>query len=371
MVQSFIQPKGTLKPQTNIEDLQKQYAQLISKPQTQEQQETDTLRQTVNDLVKKSLLNPVEIPKYTTLGDVLGAEKGSKLNAFADFLNNPQTMRTIGNFLPKYGYDPKTGQINNVMETPARREEAKFEADRQKALEELKQQNALANSIYGAYQQMDIANLNDKRMRELAEQEQKWRTEEAEKDREFRRQERAADRANQLTLSRIIHGGGGGSSSGGSSGGGGGTVTGGAAGVNLNNIKMTAAERKSLTENKTTLANIESGLKALDANPNAYSFVKGILGSDITNRLDPKGVATRTQIDNITAVYRKWLTGAQMSDKERKAYERFLPAPTDNYTIVKSKLEGMRGAVQRANDAILSNYGISATNNADPMGLGL
>lgn len=371
MVQSFIQPKGTLKPQTNIEDLQKQYAQLISKPQTQEQQETDTLRQTVNDLVKKSLLNPVEVPKYTTLGDVLGAKKGSKLNAFADFLNNPQTMRTIGNFLPKYGYDPKTGQINNVMETPARREEAKFEADRQKALEELKQQNALANSIYGAYNRMDIANEENALRRELAEQEQKWRTEEAEKDREFRRQERAADRANQLTLSRIIHGGGGGSSSGGSSGGGGGTVTGGAAGVNLNNIKMTAAERKSLTENKTTLANIESGLKALEKYPSAYGPARGLVPAKALNIVDPKGVATRAQIDNITAVYRKWLTGAQMSDQERRAYERFLPAPTDTREAVKAKLEAMKGSIERSNDAILSNYGISATNNADPMGLGL
>ena len=105
-------------------------------------------------------------------------------------------------------------------------------------------------------------------------------------------------------------------------------------GADISNIKMTAADRKSLTENKTTLANIEAGLKSLEENPKAYSFIKGVLGPDITNRLDAKGVATRTQIDNITAVYRKWLTGAQMSDKERKAYERFLPAPTDNYNIV-------------------------------------
>ena len=220
----------------------------------------------------------------------------------------------------------------------------------------MKEQNDIATSLNSAFNQMDIADMNDKRMRELAEQEQKWRTEEAEKDRAFRREENAANRANSLAISRLVHGGGG-------------SATGGAAG--LNNIKMTAADRKSLTENKTTLANIEAGLKSLDANPKAYSFLKGIMGPDVTNRLDPKGVATRTQIDNITAVYRKWLTGAQMSDKERKAYERFLPAPTDNYTIVKSKLEGMRGAVQRSNDALLSNYGISATDNADPMGLGL
>ena len=370
MTQSFLQPKGMLKPQIGIEDLTKQYAQIFSKPQAQEQTEsTNPMRQTLNDYFTKIMANQITMPKYTTLSDVLGANKGDKLGVFADFLKNPQTMRTIGGLLPKYGYNPQTGKMGNVMEEPARREEALMQAEQEKALQQMKEQNDIATSLNSAFNQMDIADMNDKRMRELAEQEQKWRTEEAEKDRAFRRQENAANRANSLAISRLVHGGGGGGGS--SSSGGSGTVTGGAAGLNLNNIKMTAADRKSLTENKTTLANIEAGLKSLDANPKAYSFLKGIMGPDVTNRLDPKGVATRTQIDNITAVYRKWLTGAQMSDKERKAYERFLPAPTDNYTIVKSKLEGMRGAVQRSNDALLSNYGISATDNADPMGLGL
>lgn len=371
MAQSFIQPKGMLKPQIGIEDLQKQYAQIFAKPQEQEQPQEDALRATVNELVKNNLVKQVEVPKYTTLNDILGAGKGDKLGAFADFLNNPQTMRTIGNLMPKYGYDPKTGQIGNVMETPARRQEAQFEADRQKALEQQKMQNALAGNVYNAYNQMDIANLNDKRVRDLAEAEQKWRTEEAEKDRAFKRGENAANRAQQLLISKIIHGGGGGSLSGG----GGGSVTGGASsvnGANLSNIKMTAADRKSLTENKTTLSNIEAGLKSLEQNPDAYSWIKGKLGSDITNRIDPKGIQTRTQIDNITAVYRKWLTGAQMSDQERKAYERFLPAPSDNYKIVKAKLEGMKGAIERSNDALLSNYGISSTpQNADSLGLGI
>ena len=60
-----------------------------------------------------------------------------------------------------------------------------------------------------------------------------------------------------------------------------------------------------------------------------------------------------------------------MSDRERKAYERFLPAPTDNYNIVKAKLNGMKGAIERSNEALLSNYGISSTANNDPLGLGI
>lgn len=367
MAQSFIQPKGMLKPQIGIEDLQKQYAQIFAKPQEQEQPQEDALRATVNELVKNNLMNQVEVPKYTTLSDVLGAGKGDKLGAFADFLNNPKTMRTIGNLMPKYGYDPKTGQIGNVMEAPARREEAQFEADRQKAIEQQKMQNALANNIYADFNRIDMAKEENQLRRDLAEQEMQFKREQM----EDARRERALDRQAALERAYLIHGGGGGSSSGG----GGGSVTGGASsvnGANLSNIKMTAADRKSLTENKTTLSNIEAGLKSLEQNPDAYSWLKGKLGSDITNRIDPKGIQTRTQIDNITAVYRKWLTGAQMSDQERKAYERFLPAPSDNYKIVKAKLEGMKGAIERSNDALLSNYGISSTpQNADSLGLGI
>ena len=368
MTQSFIQPKGTLKPQTGIEELQKQYAQIFAKPQTQESTETDALRQTVNDLVKNNLLNKIEIPKpYTTIQDVFNANNGDRFKALGEWFNSPQFNRMTGG---DFTYNPVTKRMESSGERIGREQEARLNADREKAIEQQKIQNALAGNVYDAYNRMDIADMNDKRARELAEQELNWRKAENELDRQLKRDSLNAQIAHQRAMEGIarerLANSGGGSSSGG-----GGTVTGGAAGLNLNNIKMTAADRKSLTENKTTLANIEAGLKSLDENPKAYSFLKGIMGPDVTNRLDPKGVATRTQIDNITAVYRKWLTGAQMSDKERKAYERFLPAPTDNYTIVKSKLEGMRGAVQRSNDALLSNYGISATDNADPMGLGL
>lgn len=352
--------------QTSANQIMQQMAQNTANQQLQAQAENneDATRETLNELVKKSLLNPVEVPRYTTIQDVLNASKGEKLTAFTKFLDNPETMRTLGDFMPYYGYDPKTGEGNNVMDAPARRQEALMKAEQAKALEQQKQQNAVLNNVYDAYNRMDIANENNKRMRELAEMQNEWQKERFAQEMALRQQQLNAQIQHQRAMEGIARD---------SLGSGGGSATGGAASIDgndLSNVKMTAADRKSLTENKTTLANIEAGLKSLDDNPNAYSFLKGVLGSDITNRIDPKGVATRTQIDNITAVYRKWLTGAQMSDKERKAYERFLPAPTDNYNIVKSKLEGMRGAVQRSNEALLSNYGISQNANSDPLGLG-
>lgn len=373
MTQNFIQPKGSLKTQIDTSGLQSQLAQMFANQQLQGQvqqqaEAADPMRQTVQDYLSNKMLQEIEMPKYTTIQDVLGAQKGEKFNTFLNFLNNPETMRTIGNLLPYYGYNPKTGQGNNVMESPAQRQENQMKIDQANALAQLKEQNDIAKALNNAYTQSDIAKERYQLQRDLAEQEMKWKREEAALDRALKRE----GMANDLQRAMIIHG----ALNSGGSGSDGGVATGGASGINntgelnLNNIKMTAAERKQLTENKTTLANIESGLKALEDNPNAYQWYKGILGPDVANRIDPKGVGTRTQIDNITAVYRKWLTGAQMSDKERKAYERFLPAPTDNYNIVKAKLEGMRGAVSRSNDAILSNYGISANANSDPLGLG-
>ena len=128
---------------------------------------------------------------------------------------------------------------------------------------------------------------------------------------------------------------------------------------------LSPAEKRQINENMGTLKDIEAGLKLIEENPNAYSLAKGFLPAWATNRLDPKGISTRTQIDNITAVYRKWLTGAQMSDQERKAYERFLPAPTDNYETVKAKLEGMYNSIQRKNDILMGqgNYNYNAGGN--------
>ena len=123
----------------------------------------------------------------------------------------------------------------------------------------------------------------------------------------------------------------------------------------LNN-KMTNLSSKDLSayrDNLATLKDINAGLDLIEKNPNAYSLLKGSLPAWATNRIDPQGITTRTQIDNITAVYRKWLTGAQMSEAERKAYERFLPAPTDNYETIKAKLQGMRDSIERKNSILV------------------
>ncbi|MFR1672357.1 MAG: hypothetical protein ACLSWI_05365 [Candidatus Gastranaerophilaceae bacterium] len=125
--------------------------------------------------------------------------------------------------------------------------------------------------------------------------------------------------------------------------------------------------KKTIKENEATLAGIDSALKAVEQNPTAFGFEKGI-NNHITNRLltDAQRQA-RTEVERVAAIYRKWLTGAQMSDEERKAYESFLPSPKDNADIIKSKLKSMQKTINLQNQVYLSD----GSYNKDPLNLGL
>lgn len=371
MAQNFIGLKGNIQAQTQIPQLQQQIAEAFVNNQLQNvQTPQNNNRATVEDLINSTLTKQIDIPRFTTIQDIVNAPKGEKLKTFGEYVeNNPDVTRLIGSFLGGTRLDTTRNRFVHRGEEQARRQEAQMQAAQERALDEMKAQSTLAKDMYNAYQQKDIADMNDKRARDLAEQQEKWARERFAQEMALKQLQLNSQISHQRAMEGIARDRLNNSSRRNS---GGGVVTGGASGVpNLNNIKMTAAERKQYTENKSTLANIEAGLKAFKKYPSAYGPAKGLLPAAVLNITDPKGIDARAQIDNITAVYRKWLTGAQMSDKERKAYERFLPSPTDTREAIIRKLNSMKGSVQRSNDAILSNYGISSGGNTDPLGLGL
>ena len=102
------------------------------------------------------------------------------------------------------------------------------------------------------------------------------------------------------------------------------------------------AKRK---QSQSTLNMIGSALEVVKNNPKAFGFIKGITPADITNRADLEGAKARAMIDSLAAEYRKYLTGAQMTEQERKHYERFLPNPRDNAEIIARKLVGMQETI--------------------------
>lgn len=123
--------------------------------------------------------------------------------------------------------------------------------------------------------------------------------------------------------------------------------------------KETAEERKEkakLKQAQNTINMISKAKTTVQNNPNAFGYVQGVLGADISNRLFKGGTQARSTINSVAAEYRKYLTGAQMSDKERLDYEKFLPSPKDNAKILNDKLNAML-------DVISAREGIETTNS--------
>lgn len=123
--------------------------------------------------------------------------------------------------------------------------------------------------------------------------------------------------------------------------------------------KETAAERKEkakLKQAQNTINMISKAKTTVQNNPNAFGYVQGVLGADISNRLFKGGTQARSTINSVAAEYKKYLTGAQMSDKERLDYEKFLPSPKDNARILNDKLNAML-------DVISAREGIETTNS--------
>lgn len=121
--------------------------------------------------------------------------------------------------------------------------------------------------------------------------------------------------------------------------------------------KETAAERKEkakLKQAQNTINMISKAKEIVQNNPNAFGYVQGVLGADVSNRLFKGGTQARSTINSVSAEYRKYLTGAQMSDRERLDYEKFLPSPKDNAKILNDKLNAML-------DVISAREGIETT----------
>ena len=123
--------------------------------------------------------------------------------------------------------------------------------------------------------------------------------------------------------------------------------------------KETAAERKEkakLKQAQNTINMINKAKETVQNNPNAFGYVQGVLGADVSNRLFKGGTQARSTINSVAAEYRKYLTGAQMSDRERLDYEKFLPSPKDNARILNDKLNAM-------SDVISAREGIKTTSS--------
>lgn len=372
MTQNFIQPKGSLKTQVDISNMMQDWAKNIAQNQLQNQAQAqaeavDPMRQTVNDLLKNKLLESVEMPKYTTLNDVLSANKGDKLGVFAEFLNNPKTMRTIGNLLPQYGYNPKTGKMGNVMEEAAQREEAQMLQDQKRAEEQLKEQNDIATALNSAFLQSDLAKERNQLQRDLAKEEMEFKKQENALNRALQREQLNATIAHQramegLARERLNATGGGG-------------VTGGASNLTPKQIQKNQEMLNSLNAVQSQMDRFANSFgKVRGRSKNAFKAKTGALLADAYarggwgNKAETNFNSQRILLFNKIA---RELGGEKgvLSDQDIKRIEGSLPSLSDSLQQKKAKMQAIYDLLDDRKSQY--NIGGNISSNNDPMGLGL
>lgn len=365
MAKYKIYVNGTQTPQnTQNNQLVQQIAQNTANQQLQNQAQaqaeaTDPMRQSVNDYLKNKLLNNVEMPRFTTVQDILDAPKGSKLETFGQFLgNNPDITRLVNGIVGGTYYD-RFGRLMDAGEETARQQEARMQAEQAKALQQIKEQNDIATSLNSIFNQRDIADQNDKRMRELAKEEMEFKRQENALNRALQREHLNATIQHQRAMEGIarerLNGNG---------------LTGGAAGLNEKQLKnlvvidgkgyyipaATSADKGKIRDNNAIIASLDEGLEVIKNNPKAFGL-KGVAPAVVQSELGSKaGNKARSQIGGLAKEYKKYLTGVASNKTEEKDFLRYVPAPFDTADTLEAKIEAIRNISKSKNKGILNTY---------------
>lgn len=83
----------------------------------------------------------------------------------------------------------------------------------------------------------------------------------------------------------------------------------------------------------------------------------GMLPQTIQSRIDPEGVPLRSAISQMSSVIMNALSGAAVSDQERKRLEGFLPTSSDDITTIKQKLAGYKDYISTKTSSWRTMYG--------------
>ena len=372
MVTKYKIAANTTQPTTQNNQLVQQLAQNAANQQLQNQAQAqaeavDPMRQTVNDLLKNKLMNTVEMPRYTTVQDILNAPKGQKLETFGKYLgNNPEITRLVVGALGGTYLD-KNGNFVDAGEQAARRQEALMQADQAKALSQIKEQNDIATALNQAFNQRDIADENNKRMRELAEMQNEWQKERFAQEMALKREQLNSQIQHQRAMEGIARD----RLSGGGSATGGGSVTGGAA--NTSNLTP-----KQIQKNQEMLNSLNAVQSQMDRFANLFGKVRGSKAGALLadayakggfgNQAEANFNAQRTLLFNKIA---RELGGEKgvLSDQDIKRIEASLPSLSDSLQQKKAKMQAIYDLLDDRKSQY--NIGGNISSNKDPMGLGL
>lgn len=107
-----------------------------------------------------------------------------------------------------------------------------------------------------------------------------------------------------------------------------------------------------LTKNFVALNQIDKGLSELKKNPDAVGWLKGVMsstgdlsGSNLADRLDPKGVDARAPIANIGSLIIHDRSGAAVTISEMPRLRPFIPVVGDDPGVIEKKMLALRSAI--------------------------
>ena len=329
------------RPQTNTQNNQlvQQLAQNAANQQLQSQAQAqanaeDETRQTVNDLLKNKLIANVEMPRFTTIQDILNAPSGNKLETFGKYLgNNPDVTRLIGTIFGGTVRD-KDGNFVSAGEHTARRQEALMQAEQAKAMEQMKEQNDIATALNSAYMQSDLAKERNQLQRDLAKEEMEFKKQEAALNRALQEKQLNATIAHHKAME----------------------------GLAMQRLTASNTQQKQLQKNMDALNSLNAIQSQMDRFTNSFKDVRGSkIGALVANAYASNGFgntaeanfnAQRTLLFNKIA---RELGGEKgvLSDQDIKRIEASLPALSDSLPQKKAKMQ----AIYNLLDDRKSQYG--------------
>ena len=122
---------------------------------------------------------------------------------------------------------------------------------------------------------------------------------------------------------------------------------------------MDAAARKELAalgESDMLVGNMIDALEK-SKGKGGTGLLIGSLPATVAGRIDPGGVELRGMISNFSSQIMNQISGAAVSDQEKKRLEGFLPTTTDDYDTLMAKMKGYQDFLRTKAGSWQATYG--------------
>ena len=139
------------------------------------QEEEELKKQTIANLMNQ-LQKQVDVPKRVTIADIMnGSNFGERLGTLAQYAQQPEFLRNIGNLFGPMHRNPQTGEYTSYGERLGREAEARLQADQKRAMEDREALDKLNLGIYGIMNGIDTEAMREDRFnRQMAMQNEQF-----------------------------------------------------------------------------------------------------------------------------------------------------------------------------------------------------